>query len=157
MSQLFSLADVSEYNGQNGKATWIIIRDVVYDVTSYMDDVSFLKLVLHKKSDHKFNILCIQHPGGGELIAEYAGKDATKSFDDFGHSNDAKKLLKPFRIGELIEVRCTLNSHNRAFGVVLSLYQCFLCLHQTTRRLPHNTAIIVLVLLLITKYNRITK
>lgn len=40
MSQLFSLAEVSEYNGENGKACWIIIRDIVYDVTNYLDDVS---------------------------------------------------------------------------------------------------------------------
>lgn len=49
----------------------------------------------------------LQHPGGGELITEWAGRDATKGFDDFGHSNDAKKMLRPFRIGELIEVRDT--------------------------------------------------
>lgn len=40
MSQLFSLAEVAEYNGENGKACWIIIRDIVYDVTNYLDDVS---------------------------------------------------------------------------------------------------------------------
>lgn len=46
----------------------------------------------------------MQHPGGGQLIAEWAGKDATKGFDDFGHSNDAKNLLKPLRVGVIIEV-----------------------------------------------------
>lgn len=35
---------------------------------------------------------------------EWAGRDATKGFDDFGHSGDAKKLLKQFKIGELVEV-----------------------------------------------------
>lgn len=46
-----------------------------------------------------------QHPGGGELIADVAGQDATKAFDDFGHSSDAKQILKKFKIGELVEVK----------------------------------------------------
>lgn len=46
----------------------------------------------------------MKHPGGGELITEWAGRDATKGFDDFGHSGDAKKLLKNLKIGELVEV-----------------------------------------------------
>lgn len=40
MSQLFSLAEVAEQNGENGKQCWIIIRDIVYNVTDYLDDVS---------------------------------------------------------------------------------------------------------------------
>lgn len=46
----------------------------------------------------------MKHPGGGELITEWAGRDATKGFDDFGHSGDAKKLLKDLKIGEVVEV-----------------------------------------------------
>lgn len=44
-----------------------------------------------------------QHPGGPELIEEYAGKDATSAFDDFGHSSDAKRMLKDYFIGELVD------------------------------------------------------
>lgn len=36
-------------------------------------------------------------------MLEYAGKDATKDYENFGHSGDAKRLLKTFKIGELIE------------------------------------------------------
>ena len=36
---------------------------------------------------------------------EYAGKDGTAAFNDFGHSSDAKKLIQSYRIGELVEVR----------------------------------------------------
>lgn len=46
----------------------------------------------------------MQHPGGPELIEEYVGKDATSGFDDFGHSSDAKKMLKKYLIGELEDV-----------------------------------------------------
>lgn len=37
-------------------------------------------------------------------MEEYAGKDATNGFDNFGHSSDAKKILKEYLIGELEEV-----------------------------------------------------
>lgn len=33
------------------------------------------------------------------------GKDATDGFDDFGHSSDAKKILKEYLVGELKDVR----------------------------------------------------
>ncbi|XP_029159773.1 cytochrome b5-like [Nylanderia fulva] len=75
----YSLADIAKYNGKNGTRTWIVLYDNVYDVTDYMS----------------------QHPGGPELIEEYAGKDATDGFDEFGHSSDAKKMLKKYLIGEL--------------------------------------------------------
>lgn len=39
------------------------------------------------------------------MIGDVAGKDCTKEFDDFGHSSDAKQILKKFKIGELVEVK----------------------------------------------------
>ncbi|RLU15641.1 hypothetical protein DMN91_011395 [Ooceraea biroi] len=75
----YTLADVAKCNGKNGARTWIVVHDNVYDVTDYMH----------------------HHPGGPELLGEYAGKDATSGFDDFGHSSDAKKMLKEYLIGEL--------------------------------------------------------
>ena len=36
---------------------------------------------------------------------EYAGQDATRGFDEFGHSSDAKRMLKKFLIGVLAEVK----------------------------------------------------
>ncbi|XP_049298139.1 cytochrome b5-like [Anopheles funestus] len=76
----YTLAEVALRNGKAGNPTWIVIRDSVYDVTQYMED----------------------HPGGSELIAEWAGKDGTKDFDDFGHSSDALRLLKTLQIGVLV-------------------------------------------------------
>lgn len=38
------------------------------------------------------------------MIADVAGKDVTKEFEDFGHSNDAKQTLTQFKIGALVEV-----------------------------------------------------
>lgn len=42
-----------------------------------------------------------QHPGGSELLMEYAGKDATKAFNRAGHSAEALQDLKIYEIGEL--------------------------------------------------------
>ncbi|XP_063927831.1 cytochrome b5-like [Zophobas morio] len=78
---LYSLDEVSKNDGKGGNRVWIIIKDAVYDVTDFIDE----------------------HPGGGDLIQEWAGKDGTKDFDDAGHSGDAKKDLKKYKIGELRE------------------------------------------------------
>lgn len=53
-----------------------------------------------------FNVryILLQHPGGGDLLKDEAGKDATRAFNDFGHSPDAKNTMKKFKIGELVEV-----------------------------------------------------
>lgn len=75
----YSLEDVKLNNGKAGAKTWIIYKNSVYDVTEYMEG----------------------HPGGGELIDEWAGKDCTKAFDDAGHSSDAMKDMKAMKIGEI--------------------------------------------------------
>ncbi|KAL4601511.1 cytochrome b5-like, partial [Arapaima gigas] len=41
------------------------------------------------------------HPGGEEVLREQAGGDATESFEDVGHSIDAREMAKSFIIGEL--------------------------------------------------------
>ncbi|XP_077057906.1 cytochrome b5 type B [Siphateles boraxobius] len=61
------------------KDTWLIIHDKVYDITSFMEE----------------------HPGGEEVLLEQAGSDATESFEDVGHSTDAREMLRQYYIGEL--------------------------------------------------------
>ena len=51
----------------------------VYDVTKYLDE----------------------HPGGPEIIMEFAGKEADDMFEDVGHSNEAKRILKDFIVGTI--------------------------------------------------------
>ena len=46
-------------------------------------------------------LLPIQHPGGEEVLLEQAGADATESFEDVGHSMDAREILLQYFIGEL--------------------------------------------------------
>lgn len=58
---------------------WLIIHDNVYDITSFVEE----------------------HPGGEEVLLEQAGSDATESFEDVGHSTDAREMLQQYYIGEV--------------------------------------------------------
>ncbi|EDW02069.1 cytochrome b5 [Drosophila grimshawi] len=75
----FTRADVAKHN--TNKDTWLLIHNSIYDVTSFLNE----------------------HPGGEEVLIEQAGKDATENFEDVGHSNDAREMMKKFKIGELVE------------------------------------------------------
>jgi len=44
--------------------------------------------------------LCMQW-----LLSMLAGGDATDSFEDVGHSTDARELMKDYLIGEIVAVR----------------------------------------------------
>ena len=46
----------------------------------------------------------LQHPGGIEVLLDYAGMEATYAFEDVGHSLDARDLLAQYYIGDLHEV-----------------------------------------------------
>lgn len=67
----YTLAEVAKNDGKNGTNVWMIIKNNVYDVTNYMDGVSFVNRKKLKKksncsisnqklnisSDHKFVIV----------------------------------------------------------------------------------------------------
>ncbi|XP_028822748.1 cytochrome b5 [Denticeps clupeoides] len=76
-AKYYRLSEVEERN--TFKSTWIIINHNIYDVTKFLDE----------------------HPGGEEVLREQAGGDATESFEDVGHSSDAREMAKSFLIGEL--------------------------------------------------------
>uniref|UniRef100_A0A8C6SSB2 Cytochrome b5 n=1 Tax=Neogobius melanostomus TaxID=47308 RepID=A0A8C6SSB2_9GOBI len=73
----FRLSEIEEKN--SFKSTWIIINNQVYDVTKFLEE----------------------HPGGEEVLREQAGGDATESFEDVGHSTDAREMAADMIIGEL--------------------------------------------------------
>ncbi|KAL4769183.1 hypothetical protein BDW60DRAFT_225206 [Aspergillus nidulans var. acristatus] len=72
-----TLAEVARHSSPND--LWIVIEGNVYDVTDYRED----------------------HPGGDEILRQFAGKDATTEFQDAGHSNDAFMKLKTLLVGNL--------------------------------------------------------
>ncbi|XP_078336542.1 cytochrome b5-like isoform X1 [Crassostrea virginica] len=75
----FSRAEVAEHCEIH--SCWIIVSDKVYDVTQFIQE----------------------HPGGLDVIMEYAGRDATVAFMDKGHSKDAWMLLTDFFIGDMVK------------------------------------------------------
>ncbi|TDG51637.1 hypothetical protein AWZ03_002097 [Drosophila navojoa] len=74
----YTRAEVAKHN--TNKDTWLLIHNTVYDVTAFLNE----------------------HPGGEEVLIEQAGKDATENFEDVGHSNDARDMMKKYKIGELV-------------------------------------------------------
>ncbi|NWV80148.1 CYB5B protein, partial [Dasyornis broadbenti] len=62
-----------------------------------------------------------QHPGGEEVLLEQAGRDATESFEDVGHSTDAREMLKQYYIGEVHPVSPLCDPQTRTPRRVQSL------------------------------------
>ncbi|XP_072757814.1 uncharacterized protein [Anoplolepis gracilipes] len=58
---------------------WLVIYDYVYNCTEFLKN----------------------HPGGEDVLLEYAGRDATLAFIGTGHSAVAKTILDRYKIGEL--------------------------------------------------------
>lgn len=58
---------------------WLVIENYVYDCTEFLSS----------------------HPGGQDILLEYAGRDATLAFNGTGHSTVAKATLERYTIGEL--------------------------------------------------------
>ncbi|KAF9158555.1 fatty acid alpha-hydroxylase [Mortierella sp. AD011] len=76
--QTYTLAQVQDHN--NADSCWVILNNNVYDVTSFIAD----------------------HPGGEELIIDYAGKDISLIMKDelsHLHSEGAYEMLDELLIG----------------------------------------------------------
>ncbi|XP_055349484.1 cytochrome b5-like [Paramacrobiotus metropolitanus] len=73
----YTLKEVSKHFSYD--SCWIIVWNRIYNVTDYLQ----------------------QHPGGMEIILEFAGSDATSAFIDKGHSRVAVEILEDYYIGEL--------------------------------------------------------
>ncbi|KAF9093580.1 hypothetical protein BGX29_002200 [Mortierella sp. GBA35] len=56
----------------------LAIHGKVYDVSGFIDE----------------------HPGGEEVLLDEAGKDATESFEDVGHSDEARDIMSKLYVGE---------------------------------------------------------
>ena len=79
----------------------IAIHGQVYDITGFYGMhmrfcaalLCFLTVFLPGFMD--------DHPGGADLLRLHAGEDATREFDDAGHSSAAKAQLKILVVGRL--------------------------------------------------------
>ncbi len=61
---------------------WMVVLDKVYDLTDFIE----------------------YHPGGYEIMLEYAGTDATNAFIEKPHTIEATDMLEKYLIGELVKV-----------------------------------------------------
>lgn len=73
----YTFSDLAKHT--TNKDCWILVNGLVYDVTEFLDE----------------------HPGGGDLLVQVAGKDATSDFEDIGHSNHAREMLAKYKIGAM--------------------------------------------------------
>ncbi|KAF3442972.1 hypothetical protein FNV43_RR16890 [Rhamnella rubrinervis] len=75
-SKIFNKAEVSLHNKRTD--CWIIIKDKVYDVTSYVEE----------------------HPGGDAILA-HAGDDSTEGFYGPQHATRVFDMIDDFYVGNL--------------------------------------------------------
>lgn len=76
-SRTISLDEVAWHDAPDD--CWLVIYDHVYDCTEFLRN----------------------HPGGQDVLVEYAGRDATLAFIGTGHSAVATTNLDRYKIGEL--------------------------------------------------------
>ncbi|KAI7906304.1 cytochrome b5-like heme/steroid binding domain-containing protein [Cokeromyces recurvatus] len=76
-TKLYTYEEVAKHN--NRSDLWIIIEGKVYDITKFQDE----------------------HPGGEEVLLDEGAKDGTGAFEDVGHSDDARELLKKYYVGDV--------------------------------------------------------
>ncbi|XP_026331389.1 cytochrome b5-like [Hyposmocoma kahamanoa] len=79
MSKEITMEQVARQRYSKRSPYWIVIHNDVYDVTNFLNE----------------------HPGGVEALTDYAGKDATKAFEDVGHSEDAREMMRKYKIGHV--------------------------------------------------------
>jgi len=77
--KVFTFAEVKEHNTKND--LHLLIHGKVYDIHKFLDE----------------------HPGGDEVLLGEAGRDATEAFEDVGHSDEARDIMKEYLVGRCDE------------------------------------------------------
>ncbi|CAN8073270.1 unnamed protein product [Agarophyton chilense] len=76
-SKAYPMVEVARHTSSS--SCWMVIDSKVYDVTSFL----------------------LEHPGGDDILLDSSGRDATREFEDVGHSSDARAQLAELLIGDL--------------------------------------------------------
>ncbi|KAG0039783.1 hypothetical protein BGZ82_006805 [Podila clonocystis] len=75
--KIFTFADLSQHTSRDN--LFLAIHGKVYDCSGFIDE----------------------HPGGEEVLLDEAGRDATESFEDVGHSDEARDIMSKLYVGDL--------------------------------------------------------
>ncbi|CEJ03559.1 Putative Cyt-b5 domain-containing protein [Rhizopus microsporus] len=62
---------------------------------------SYEEVAKHNNRNDLWMIIDGKHPGGEEVLIDEGAKDATGPFEDVGHSEDARDILKKYYIGDV--------------------------------------------------------
>ncbi|KAH9448994.1 hypothetical protein MJO28_010125 [Puccinia striiformis f. sp. tritici] len=74
------------------------LKDFTFEELSKLSTPSNLHLVISGKV-YAIAKFIEDHPGGDEVLLTEAGKDATESFEDVGHSEEARTLMAQYLVG----------------------------------------------------------
>ncbi|CAG4961490.1 unnamed protein product [Colias eurytheme] len=77
MDRVISFKEVRKHRKED--SVWMVIHGEVFDVTAFLED----------------------HPGADKNLLEFAGEDGSQPFEDFGHSQETRELMKKYKIGIL--------------------------------------------------------
>ncbi|KAI7831614.1 cytochrome b5 [Gamsiella multidivaricata] len=75
-TKIYSSADLAKHNTKD--SLFLAIHGKVYDCSGFIDE----------------------HPGGEEVLLDEAGRDASESFEDVGHSDEARDIMSKLYVGE---------------------------------------------------------
>ncbi|EIE91115.1 hypothetical protein RO3G_15826 [Rhizopus delemar RA 99-880] len=84
MSKVFTLKEIETHNSL--KSLWVIFNGRVYDITEFVKD----------------------HPGGDDLLLQYAGQDITEVMydkDHHEHSEASYEILQDYMIDPQVDVK----------------------------------------------------
>ncbi|KAI8348372.1 cytochrome b5-like heme/steroid binding domain-containing protein [Mortierella sp. GBAus27b] len=76
MAKTFTHTDLAAHNTKDN--LYLAIHGKVYDCSGFIDE----------------------HPGGEEVLLDEGGRDATESFEDVGHSDEARDIMSKLYVGE---------------------------------------------------------
>lgn len=85
----YTMDELKENNGENGKPLWILLKGNIYDVTNF------------------------KHPGGKEVLTDDHGDDRWEEFNSI-HSSGAKAQAKDYLVGKLIQTESKSSQNTKS-------------------------------------------
>eukprot|EP00871_Galdieria_phlegrea_P004568 jgi/Galph1/5111/GphlegSOOS_G3730.1 len=68
-------------------------------MTDKLKQYPFIEVAKHNTKKDAWVVIDEEHPGGEEVLLEVAGRNATREFEDVGHSDEARELREKYLVG----------------------------------------------------------